>query len=123
VLATPETLADYVMLQLAARAQETFAVLFLDSQQRLIVMEHLFHGTLAQAQVYPREVALRALRHQAAAVVLAHNHPSGHAAPSTADEALTRTLQAALGVLDVRVLDHVIVAPGVSFSMAAHGML
>jgi DNA repair protein RadC len=98
-------------------------VLFLDSQQRLIALEELFQGTLTQTSVYPREVALRALRHQAACVVLAHNHPSGQVTPSAADEALTRTLQAALGLLDVRVLDHLIVAPGASFSMAASGML
>ncbi|MDR2990925.1 MAG: DNA repair protein RadC [Burkholderiaceae bacterium] len=122
-LNTPDALADYVKLHLAQRLQEVFAVLFLDSQQRLIALEELFQGTLTQTSVYPREVALRALRHQAACVVLAHNHPSGQVTPSAADEALTRTLQAALGLLDVRVLDHLIVAPGASFSMAAHGML
>jgi DNA repair protein RadC len=122
-LNTPETLADYVKLHLAQCPQEVFAVLFLDSQQRLIALEELFQGTLTHTSVYPREVALRALRHQAACVVLAHNHPSGQVTPSTADEALTRTLQAALGLLDVRVLDHLIVAPGASFSMTAHGML
>jgi len=122
-LATPQALIDYVMLHLASRPHETFAVLFCDSQQRLIALEELFHGTLTHTSVYPREVVLRALRHQAAAAVLAHNHPSGQVIPSAADEALTRTLQAALGLLDVRVLDHVIVAPGAAFSMAAHGML
>jgi len=123
VLDTPEALIDYLQLHLARRPRETFAVLFLDHHQRLITLEELFQGTLAQANVYPREVALRALRHQAAAVVLAHNHPSGQVTPSTSDEALTRTLQAALGLLDVRVLDHVIVAPGQAFSMAAQGLL
>jgi len=122
-LDTTETLTDYVQLHLGQQQQEVFAVLFLDNQQHLITLEKLFHGTLTQANVYPREVALRALSHQAAAVVLAHNHPSGQTIPSAADEALTRTLQAALGLLDVRVLDHIIVAPGASFSMAAHGML
>ena len=122
-LTTPKALLDYVMLHLAARQHETFAVLFLDSQQRLIALEELFRGTLTQTSVYPREVAQRALHHQASAAVLAHNHPSGQVAPSAADEALTRTLQAALGLLDVRVLDHVIVAPGEAFSMAAHGLL
>jgi DNA repair protein RadC len=123
VLTTPEALVDYVMLHLAARQQETFAVLFLDSQLHLIALEALCHGTLTQTSVYPREVVLHALRHQAAAVVLAHNHPSGQVVPSAADEVLTRTLQAALSLIDVRVLDHVIVAPGASFSMTAHGML
>ena len=122
-LSTAKALTDYVQLHLAQRSQEVFAVLFLDSQQRLIALEEMSQGTLAQASVYPREVARRALRHQAASVVLAHNHPSGQAAPSAADEVLTRTLQAALGLLDVRVADHLIVAPGAAFSMAAHGML
>ena len=122
-LGTAEALTDYVKLHLAQRPQEIFAVLFLDHHQRLIALDELAQGTLTQASVYPREVALRALRHQAACVVLAHNHPSGQVAPSAADEALTRTLQAALGLLDVRVLDHLIVAPGASFSMAAHGLL
>ncbi|MDR0457826.1 MAG: DNA repair protein RadC [Burkholderiaceae bacterium] len=122
-LDTAQALLDYVQLHLARRTHEVFAVLFLDARQRLITLDEMFQGTLAQTSVYPREVARRALRHQAASVVLAHNHPSGQAAPSAADEALTRTLQAALGLLDVRVLDHVIVAPGAAFSMAAHGML
>jgi len=122
-LGTPKALVDYVQLHLAQRPQEVFAALFLDPRQRLIALEELAWGTLTQANVYPREVALRALRHQAAAVVLAHNHPSGQVAPSAADEALTRTLQAALGLFDIRVLDHVIVAPGEAFSMAAQGLL
>jgi DNA repair protein RadC len=122
-LDTPDALTGYVQLHLAQRAQEVFAVLFLDSRQRLIALEELFQGTLTQTSVYPREVALRALRHQAAAVVLAHNHPSGQVTPSAADEVITRTLQAALGLIDVRVLDHLIVAPGAAYSMAGHGVL
>jgi DNA repair protein RadC len=86
--------------------------LFLDAQNRLIAMEVLFRGTLTQTSVYPREVVVRALHHHAASVVLAHNHPSGTVQPSRADEALTQTLKAALALVDVRVLDHVIVAPG-----------
>jgi DNA repair protein RadC len=98
-------------------------VLFLDSQHRLIALEELFRGTLSQTSVYPREVALRALHHHAAAVVLAHNHPSGSVQPSRADEVLTQTLKTALGLLDVRVLDHVIVGPGQALSMAEQGLL
>ena len=98
-------------------------MLFLDSQNRLQAMEELFRGTLTQTSVYPREVVLRALHHQAAAVVLAHNHPSGTVQPSRADEALTQTLKAALALIDVRVLDHVVVAPGLAFSFAESGLL
>ena len=100
-----------------------FALLLLDSQHRLIALEELFRGTLSQTSVYPREVALRALHHHAAAVVLAHNHPSGSVQPSRADEALTQTLKAALALVDVRVLDHVIVAPGAALSMAEQGLV
>jgi len=114
---------DYVRLHLAQRDCEVFAALFLDSQQRLIALEELFRGTLAQTSVYPREVALRVLHHHAAAVVLAHNHPSGDMQPSNADQALTQTLKAALALLDVRVLDHIIVAPGGALSMAEQGFL
>ncbi len=120
---TPGAVKQYLQLQLAARPHEVFAALFLDTQNRLITMEELFRGTLTQTSVYPREIVLRALHHQAAAVVLAHNHPSGSVQPSRADEAITQTLKAALGLVDVRVLDHVIVAPGESFSMAERGML
>ncbi|MDP2371844.1 RadC family protein [Rhodoferax sp.] len=123
VFATPDTVKQYVKLHLAARPHEVFAVLFLDSQNRLQAMEELFRGTLTQTSVYPREVVLRALHHQAAAVVLAHNHPSGTVQPSRADEALTQTLKAALALIDVRVLDHVVVAPGLAFSFAESGLL
>ncbi|MBK6615601.1 DNA repair protein RadC [Ottowia sp.] len=114
---------DYLQLHLASRAHEVFAVLFLDSQLRLIALEELFRGTLTQTSVYPREVVLRALHHHASAVVLAHNHPSGSVAPSRADETLTQTLKAALALVDVRVLDHVIVAPGQALSMAEKGLV
>ncbi|GAA3997766.1 DNA repair protein RadC [Comamonas faecalis] len=123
VLDNPETVRHYLQLHLAARAHEVFAVLFLDSQHRLIALEELFRGTLTQTSVYPREVVLRALHHQAAAVILAHNHPSGSVTPSRADETLTQTLKAALALVDVRVLDHVIVAPGAALSMAEQGLV
>lgn len=123
VFGAPETVKQYLQLHLAAKRHEVFAVLFLDSGNRLIAMEELFRGTLTQTSVYPREVVLRALHHHAAAVVLAHNHPSGSVQPSRADEALTQTLKATLGLIDVRVLDHVIVAPGAALSMAEEGLL
>lgn len=123
VFDTPGAVQHYLQLHLAALGHEVFAVLFLDVQHRLIALEEMFRGTLSQSSVYPREVVLRALHHQAAAVVLAHNHPSGNARPSRADEALTQTLKAALSLVDVRVLDHVIVCRGGSFSMAEHGLV
>jgi DNA repair protein RadC len=123
VFADPDTIKHYLKLHLAARSYEVFAVIFLDAQNRLLAMEELFRGTLSQTSVYPREVALRALHHQASAVVLAHNHPSGTVQPSRADEALTQTLKAALALLDVRVLDHIIVGPGQALSMAEKGLL
>lgn len=114
---------DYLQLHLAARPHEVFAVLFLDAQHKLIALEELFRGTLTQTSVYPREVALRALHHHAAAVILAHNHPSGGVQPSRADEAITQQLKSALALIDVRVLDHVIVAPGQALSMAEKGLV
>lgn len=123
VFDSPDTVKHYVQLHLAAKGHEVFAVLFLDSQNRLLALEELFRGTLTQASVYPREVVLRALHHQAAAVVLAHNHPSGSVQPSRADEALTQTLKTTLALIDVRVLDHVIVAPGQALSMAEKGLM
>ncbi len=123
VFDSPGAVKHYLQLHLAAKAHEVFAVLFLDSQNRLIALEELFRGTLTQTSVYPREVVLRALHHHAAAVVLAHNHPSGSVQPSRADEALTRTLKTTLALIDVRVLDHVIVAPGAALSMAEEGLV
>jgi DNA repair protein RadC len=120
---SPGAVKHYLQLHLAARAHEVFAVLFLDAQNRLLALEELFRGTLTQTSVYPREVVLRALHHQAANVVLAHNHPSGSVEPSRADEALTHTLKAALALVDVRVLDHVIVGAGQALSMAERGLL
>ena len=123
VFSSPDAVKHYLQLHLAARAHEVFAVLFLDAQNRLLAMEELFRGTLTQTSVYPREVVMRALHLGAAAVVLAHNHPSGTVQPSRADEALTQTLKAALALVDVRVLDHVIVSQGDALSMAAKGLL
>ena len=123
VFSSPGAVKQYLQLHLAAKAHEVFAVLFLDAQNRLIAMDEMFRGTLTQTSVYPREVVLRALQREAAAVVLAHNHPSGTVQPSRADEALTQTLKAALALVDVRVLDHVIVAPGDALSMAEKGLL
>jgi DNA repair protein RadC len=119
----PEAVKAYVQLHLAHKNHEVFAVLFLDSQNRLQAMEELFRGTLSQTSVYPREVVLRALHHRAAAVVLSHNHPSGSVQPSRADETLTQTLKAALALVDVRVLDHVIVGQGQALSMAEQGLI
>lgn len=123
VFSSPGAVKHYLQLHLAAREHEVFAVLFLDAQNRLLAMEELFRGTLTQTSVYPREVVLRSLKHGAAAVVLAHNHPSGTVQPSRADEALTQTLKAALALVDVRVLDHVIVAQGEALSMAEKGLV
>ncbi|HZF84317.1 MAG TPA: DNA repair protein RadC [Burkholderiaceae bacterium] len=123
VFEAPDSVKRYLQLHLAGRPHEVFAALFLDSQHRLIALEELFRGTLNQTSVYPREVVQRALHHHAAAVVLAHNHPSGSVEPSRADEALTQTLKAALALVDVRVLDHVIVGPGQALSMAERGLV
>ena len=123
VFSSPGAVKNYLQLHLAAKAHEVFAVLFLDAQNRLLGTEELFRGTLTQTSVYPREVVLRALQHGAASVVLAHNHPSGTVQPSRADEALTQTLKAALALVDVRVLDHVIVTQGEALSMAEKGLL
>ena len=123
LFATPQAVRDYLQLQLGSRQHEIFAVLFLDSQHRLIALEELFRGTLTQTSVYPREVVIRALALNAASVVLAHNHPSGAARPSRADEALTQTLKSALALVDVRVLDHFVVTSTQAVSMAELGLL
>jgi len=123
VLESPDAVKRYVQLHLAAQTHEVFAVLFLDAQHRLVAMEEMFRGTLTQASVYPREVVTRALQLHAAAVVLAHNHPSGCTEASRADELLTQSLKAALALVDVRVLDHVIVSQGQALSMAERGLV
>ncbi len=123
VFDSPGSVKHYLQLHLAARPHEVFAALFLDSQHRLIAMEELFRGTLTQTSVYPREVVARSLHHHAAAVVLAHNHPSGSAEPSRADELLTQTLKSALALVDVQVLDHIVVGRGQTLSMAERGLV
>jgi DNA repair protein RadC len=124
VLDSPQRVREYLSLSLAHARHEIFAALFLDAQNRLIEHRDLFHGTLTQTSVYPREVVKEALRYNAAAVILAHNHPSGAAEPSRADESLTRALRDALGLVDVKVLDHIIVAgPGRTVSFAERGLL
>lgn len=123
VFDAPGKVKDYLALQLGGRAQEVFAVLFLDGQHRLIVLQEMFHGTLTQTSVYPREVVKAALAHNAGAVILAHNHPSGVAEPSRADEYLTATLKSALAMVDVRVLDHLVVGRGQVVSLAERGLL
>jgi DNA repair protein RadC len=123
VFDSPQAVKDYLQLQLANKPHEVFAVLFLDTQHRLLAFEELFRGTLNQASVYPREVVKRALAFNAAAAILAHNHPSGVAEPSRADEALTQALKAALALIDVRVLDHFVVARGSVVSFAERGLL
>lgn len=119
----PDAVKEYLQLAIGSESREVFAVLYLDSLHQLIAFENHFLGTLAQTGVYPREVLRAALRHNAAAVILSHNHPSGKVTPSTADINLTGTIRTALAHADVRVLDHVIVAPGKALSMAECGLL
>jgi DNA repair protein RadC len=123
VLATPAKVREYLRLYFLGRQDEAFVALYLDAQNRLLEVEELFRGTLTQTSVYPREVVKLSLAHNAAAVILAHNHPSGLAEPSRADEFLTQTLKQALALVDVRVLDHVIVGSGASCSFAERGIL
>ena len=122
-LNSPRAVRDYLQLQLRGREQEVFMVIFLDAQHRAIASEEMFHGTLTQTSVYPREVIKRALYHNAAAVILAHNHPSGTAEPSQSDRLLTDALKQALAMVDVRVLDHLIVAGVGCLSFAERGMV
>ncbi|GAA5160763.1 RadC family protein [Viridibacterium curvum] len=124
MLGSPEAVRDWLRLRLAGLPHEVFMVLLLDAQNRLIDAVELFRGTLTQTSVYPREVVKLALAHNAAAVILAHNHPSGMAEPSHADELLTRSLKQALAVVDVRTLDHFVVAgTGRPLSFAERGLL
>ena len=122
-LQSPDAAKDYLRLKLGERPHEVFAVVFMDSQNRVIAYEELFRGTLNQTSVYPREVVLESLKCNAATVILCHNHPSGSPQPSRADEALTLTLKSALALVDVRVLDHFIVGGGEPLSMAEYGWL
>ena len=123
MFSNPQAIRDYLQLQLGSRDHEVFAVLFLDTDHRLIVLEEMFRGTLTQTSVYPREVVVRALALNAASVVLAHNHPSGNVQASRADEAITQTLKAALALVDVRVMDHFIVTNTQAVSMAELGLI
>lgn len=123
VFPTPDSVRNMLRLRMGHLERETFTVLFLDSHNRLIAIEDLFTGTLNATSVYPREVVKAALQHNAAAVILAHNHPSGIATPSRADEALTQTLKAALQLVDVRCLDHLIVCKDTSLSFAEKGLI
>ena len=115
--------SDYLKLHFAGQAHESFAVLFLDAHHTLLAFEDLFRGTLTQTGVYPREVLKRALQHNAAAVILAHNHPSGEVEPSSADQVVTNQLKEALAYIDLRVLDHFVVAGNRAVSMAERGLV
>jgi len=122
-LLSPAAVRGYLRLKMQDLAHECFYTVFLDAQNRVIAADEMFRGTLTQTSVYPREILKRALHHNAAAVILAHNHPSGVAEPSIQDQALTRTLAEALSLVDVKVLDHFIVAPGACLSFAERGLL
>ena len=123
LLTSPDLVRSYLSAQLRHQPREVFAVLFLDSQNRLIAYEELFFGTIDGASVYPREVVRRALSHNCASVIFSHNHPSGVAEPSQADCRITRRLQAALELIDVRVIDHMVVGDSEVISFAERGLL
>ena len=122
-LASPAAVRNYLRLKLADRQHEVFVCVFLDAQNRAIAFEELFRGTLTQTSVYPREVVKEALARNAAGVILCHNHPSGVAEPSIQDQALTRTLTEALALVDVKVLDHFVVAGSSAVSFAERGLM
>jgi DNA repair protein RadC len=121
-ITSPEATKDFLQLKLARLEHEVFAVLWLDNRHRVIAFEELFRGTIDGASVHPREVVKQAMRHNAAAAILAHNHPSGVAEPSQADQRITQRLRDALALVEVRVLDHVIVAEN-TCSFAERGLL
>lgn len=123
VLSSPRQVRDYLCLKLGGLEHEVFVVLFLDARNRVLAQEQMFTGSLTQTSVYPREVVKRALHHNAAAVIFAHNHPSGVTEQSRADELLTATLKEALALVDVRVLDHFVVAGNQTLSFAEEGLL
>ena len=123
VFKSPQQVRDYLVLKLGSLTREVFLVLFLDTQNHLVATEEMFAGTLTQTSVYPREVVKRALHHNAASVIIAHNHPSGIAQQSQADELLTKQLKQALALVDVRVLDHFIVAGNNTLSFLERGLL
>jgi len=122
-MSSPQAVRDYLRLSLGARPHEVFVAMFLDAQNRLLGCEELFRGTLTQTSVYPREVVKTALRYNAAGVIFAHNHPSGIAEPSRADELLTQTLKQALSLVEIKTLDHFIVAGSKTISFAERGLL
>jgi DNA repair protein RadC len=122
-LLNPGDTARFLTARLRDYPYEVFGVLFLDNRHRVLAFEELFRGTVDGASVHPREVVRRALRHNAAAVILSHNHPSGVAEPSQADQQITRRLRDALGLIDVRVLDHLVVGDGDCCSLAERGLL
>jgi DNA repair protein RadC len=123
LLSSPEAVKRYLRIKLGGRPYESFVVLFVDIKNRLIADKEMFRGTLSHASVHPREVVKEALAWNAAGVLLAHNHPSGSPEPSDADQRLTRTLSQALGLVDIRVLDHFIIAGPLVHSFAEHGQL
>ena len=122
-LTSPKATRDYLSLKLGTLEREVFAVIFLDKRHRVISYQEMFQGTIDGASVHPREVVKEALRQNAAAVILAHPHPSGVAEPSQADEVITRRLKDALGLVDIGILDHIIVAGGDTTSFAERGLL
>lgn len=122
-MSSPQAVKDYLQVQIGVLEHEVFIVIFLDAQHRLIAVKEMFRGTVTQTSVYPREVVKESLALNAAAVILAHNHPSGAAEPSRADESLTQTLKAALALVDVRVLDHLVVAGADVTSFAERGLV
>jgi len=123
VFDSPKAVADFLKLHFAGQPHESFAVLYLDARHALLAFEDLFRGTLTQTSVYPREIIKRALHHNAAGVILAHNHPSGSTDPSLADRALTQVLRSALALVDVQVVDHLVVAGARTLSFAQRGLL
>jgi DNA repair protein RadC len=122
-LTSPGAVRDYLCIALSGREHEVFVCIWVDAQHRAIEIEEAFRGTLTQTSVYPREIVKAALRHNAAAVIFAHNHPSGLAEPSQSDELLTRNLKEALALIEVRVLDHFVVAGAQALSFAERGLL
>ncbi len=122
-LSNPEETRHFLNARLRAYPHEVFAILFLDNQHRVIEFEELFHGTIDGATVHPREVIRRALHHNAAALILAHNHPSGLTEPSHSDQSITQKLKDALALVDIRLLDHFIIGDGAPTSLAERGML
>lgn len=123
VLNSSRHVCDYLRLQLAQEKNEVFSVLFLDSRHRLLAFEKMFHGTINESVVYPRSIIQKALEHNAAALIAAHNHPSGSLEPSMADKEITRNLKTVMDLMDIKLLDHIIVTPMETYSFAERGLL